>query len=221
MNKYLNSAKLILRNSRNGLHVNAITDFSLKKKILVNTGKTPIRSMHAQLIRDIKKFGTASAFIKVAPATFALRSRIKYVKIHSKKKKKTVSQKGALVKGYLEKKDRDGFEMYFSKYKKVIGRRSGIYALYNNDKLYYVGIAKNLMRRVNAHMKNKHKNKWDSVSFFVIDRHLFSKDVETLILRITAPKGNATKGKFEKHDELQDHLNEIRKEIMEEIAQKI
>lgn len=121
--------------------------------------------------------------------------------------------KGALVKGFLEKKDREGFELLLPRYKEVIGDSSGIYALYKGKKLFYVGIANNLLGRVESHTKNSHKNNWDRVSFFVIDKHRYSKDIETIILRIANPQGNGTRGKFEKHFELQDKLNKIRREM--------
>jgi hypothetical protein len=125
------------------------------------------------------------------------------------------SKKGALVKGFLEKKDRTGFELLLNKYREVIGESSGIYALYNGTKLYYVGIAERLLNRVDGHTRDKHKNNWDKVSFFVIDKHRYSKDIETVILRIAGPKGNGTRGKFEGHYKLQDELNELRREIKE------
>ncbi|MEK6757665.1 MAG: GIY-YIG nuclease family protein [Nanoarchaeota archaeon] len=130
-----------------------------------------------------------------------------------KKKKIRHSLKGALVKGFLEKKDRKGFELLLPKYREVIRDSSGIYALYKGKKLYYVGIAQNLMNRVWWHLRDKHKNRWDKVSFFIIDKHRYSKDIETVILRIANPKGNGTRGKFESHFELQDKLNKIRKEM--------
>lgn len=130
-----------------------------------------------------------------------------------KRKKGVFSEKGALVKGFLEKKDRQGFELLLPRYREVIKDSSGIYALYKDKGLYYVGIAKNLLNRVDGHTKDKHKNKWNKVSFFVIDRHRYSKDIETVILRIAGPKGNSTRGKFERHYELQDKLNQIRKQM--------
>jgi len=123
------------------------------------------------------------------------------------------SIKGALVKGFLEKKDRKGFELLLPRYREVIGDSSGIYALYKGNKLYYVGIAEHLLGRVDGHTRDKHKNRWDKVSFFVIDKHRYSKDIETVILRIAEPRGNGTRGKFEKHYELQDKLNRIRREM--------
>lgn len=128
--------------------------------------------------------------------------------------------KGSLVKGYLEKKDRKGFELLLPRYKEVIGDSSGIYALYRGKKLYYVGIAQNLLGRVDWHTHDKHRNRWDKVSFFVIDKHRYCKDIETVILRIIEPRGNGTRGKFEKHYELQDKLNKIRHD-MKDIIRRI
>ena len=143
------------------------------------------------------------------------------MKKHTKKHKIVQhSIKGSLVKGFLEKKDRRGFELLLPRYREVIGDSSGIYALYNGDKLYYVGIAQNLLGRVDGHTRDRHKNHWDKVSFFVIDKHRYSKDIETVILRIAEPRGNGTRGKFEKHYELQDGLNKIRREI-KDLAKRI
>ena len=138
---------------------------------------------------------------------------MKHSKRHIKKRVIRHSEKGALVKGYLEKKDRKGFELLLPRYREVIGDSSGIYSLYKGKKLYYVGIAQNLLSRVEGHTKDKHKNRWDKVSFFVIDKHRYSKDIETVILRIAEPRGNGTRGKFEGHYQLQDKLNKIRREM--------
>ncbi len=138
----------------------------------------------------------------------------------------THSTKGALVKGYLERVDREAFEYLLEDFRKLLGNSSGVYSLYEGDELYYVGIAENLLGRVKWHTHDRHKNNWDKVSFFVIDRHRYSKDIETAILRIikksnsSEPKGNRTRGKFKAHYELQDQLLDIRKQL-KEIAQRL
>ena len=129
------------------------------------------------------------------------------------KKRHIKTEKGALVKGFLEKRDRKGFELLLPKYREVIGDNSGIYALFKGKKLVYVGIAQNLLWRVDQHTRDRLKKRWDKVSFFVIDKHRYSKDIETVILRIAEPKGNGTRGKFEGHYILQDKLNKIRREM--------
>ena len=49
--------------------------------------------------------------------------------------------------------------------KEVLLDSSGIYALYKGKKLYYVGLAKNFLRRVKFHMKGYHTNHWDKLAF--------------------------------------------------------
>jgi len=139
---------------------------------------------------------------------------------HRRRRHKHYKAKGALVKGYLEKKDRKGFELLLPRYRNVIGDSSGIYALYRGKELYYVGVAKNLLWRVYGHTRDKHRHRWDRVSFFVIDKHRYSKDIETVILRIAEPRGNGTRGKFESHFELQDKLNQVRRE-MKDLAKRV
>ncbi len=209
MNKFRSAAIQILSSSRRALHVKEITRRALKKGILKTTGATPAASMNAQIITDIQKKGLASDFVKTGPSKYKLNRKKRNLRKPSSKP----TLKGALVTGYLEKKDRKGFELLLPRYNEVIGGSSGIYALYKGKKLYYVGLAQNLLNRVAWHLKDRHKKRWDKVSFFVINRHRFSKDIETVILRIAEPKGNGTRGKFEKHYELQDKLNQIRREM--------
>jgi len=130
-------------------------------------------------------------------------------------RKRAGSVKGALVKGYLERVDRKAFEYLFKDFKKLLGDSSGIYGLYNGDKLYYVGISERLLDRVDWHTQDKHQYSWDNVSFFIIDKHNFSKDIETLILRLLpkSPKGNGTRGKFEEHYKMTDQLLKKRREL--------
>ena len=78
----------------------------------------------------------------------------------------------------------------------LIRRRAGIYVLYKRDKLYYVGLAKNLMGRLKGHLRDRHRGSWDRFSVYltVLDEHM--KELESLVLRITKPAGNKAGGKF-------------------------
>ncbi len=51
---------------------------------------------------------------------------------------------------------------------KLIGKERGVYALYKKDKLYCVGLATNLRTRVKQHLKDRHRQKWDKFSLFLI-----------------------------------------------------
>jgi predicted GIY-YIG superfamily endonuclease len=57
---------------------------------------------------------------------------------------------------------------------------AGVYALYNKERLYYVGLATNLYGRLRGHTKNRHKGKWDQFAIFRVRRVRYLKDMETL-----------------------------------------
>ncbi len=73
----------------------------------------------------------------------------------------------------------------------------GLYALYKNDKLVYVGLTKSSIRgRIKDHLRDDKKGKWNRFSFYQVKRIKYIKDIETLILRIGKPKLNKRKGTF-------------------------
>jgi len=79
-----------------------------------------------------------------------------------------------------------------------VAGKPGIYALYRNGSLYYVGLATNLRARLKQHQKDRHSGIWDRFSVYLTthDEHL--KDLESLLLRVTKkPKGNRHNGKFQ------------------------
>ncbi|MBI4542961.1 MAG: GIY-YIG nuclease family protein [Gemmatimonadetes bacterium] len=55
----------------------------------------------------------------------------------------------------------------------VKGKR-GVYALYKRSKLYYVGLASNLRRRLKQHLRDRHAGVLDSFSMYLTesDAHL-------------------------------------------------
>ena len=76
---------------------------------------------------------------------------------------------------------------------------SGIYALYDDHGLYYVGLTNfSLRARIEKHTKNRHKGKWNRFSWYQIPNLKYTKDMESAILRIVNPKGNKVKGKLKK-----------------------
>jgi len=60
--------------------------------------------------------------------------------------------------------------------------QSGIYVLYGNYGLYYVGIAALLGRRLRRHLSDKHANEWDRFSWFGFRRVTRRRDSEGLLL---------------------------------------
>lgn len=99
-------------------------------------------------------------------------------------------RKAPTVKGYLERKPRGLLEAQYSEIEGVLPHNRGVYALYNDDKLYYIGIARHLTGRVWSHTKNKHAKKWNIFSLYSCKSLDQIKMLEALFLRITKPPGN-------------------------------
>ena len=123
-------------------------------------------------------------------------------------------RKGALIKGMSKRlpaeilRDR-AFEAGLDE---IMRGYSGIYALYKKKTLYYVGLTKNLKGRINTHLKDRHRSKWDSFVIFRIQRVEYLKDIETLLTRIVEPKGNRVKGKVPSDADLNRVLKRIRQD---------
>lgn len=77
---------------------------------------------------------------------------------------------------------------------KMIRGHAGVYALYKGERLYYVGLATNLMGRVKQHLKDRHAKRWDRFSVYLAAAGDHIKPLESLLLRIALPSGNKVKG---------------------------
>jgi len=110
--------------------------------------------------------------------------------------------KGQLVCQHLENLSRAALDEYQGILKEYVKGRHGVYALYRKGNLYYVGLASNLRNRLKSHLKDRHAQTWDnfSVYFTINDSHLH--ELETLLLKIAAPKGNKQSGNFMNSDNL-------------------
>ena len=120
-----------------------------------------------------------------------------------KKTRKRKSGKGKIIKNYREFIERDDVD--FSPKTTTIPhsrsrpKGSGIYALYDQHGLYYVGLTTSSLRtRIKKHTRNRHKGKWNRFSWYQIPNLEYTKDMESAILRIVNPKGNKVKGKLKK-----------------------
>jgi hypothetical protein len=110
---------------------------------------------------------------------------------------KKKSAKAGLFTEYLE---RVSGKLLEAEYRQVIAGmirgHAGIYALYKGDRLYYVGLAKNLMGRVNQHLKDRHARRWDRFSVYLASEDQPIKPLESLLLRIALPSGNRVRGRL-------------------------
>jgi len=122
----------------------------------------------------------------------------------------------AIVAGYVEKVNARIFERYQKEITDMIRGYQGLYALYKRDKLYYVGLARNLKGRIRHHLKDRHQGEWTHFSLYVIKRAGHIKELESLLLRIAYPKGNSIKGKLKNSINL---LPKLKKQVKRKIKE--
>lgn len=102
----------------------------------------------------------------------------------------------------MEGISRAALEEYPQHFREFARRRNGIYALYKGKRLYYVGLARDLRNRLKQHLRGRHGNSWDRFSMYLTigDEHV--RELESLVLRIVRPTGNAQIGKFGRAENL-------------------
>ena len=112
-----------------------------------------------------------------------------------------------LVTAYLEGVSWSVFEQYPEVVRELIRGHAGVYALYKRDRLYYVGLASNLMSRIKQHLRDRHHGSWDRFSVYLTldDRHM--KELESLLIRIADPHGNRMGGKFARASDIKRELH--------------
>jgi hypothetical protein len=113
-------------------------------------------------------------------------------------------KKTGLVSQHLEHINVLALEKYQRIIRAYVRKREGVYALYRKGRLYYVGLARDLKWRLGAHLKDRHKLKWDSFSVYLTVDGQHLKELESLMLRVISPKpeGNKQSGKFEMSENL-------------------
>jgi hypothetical protein len=114
-----------------------------------------------------------------------------------------------LVQGNLERISSKVFDIYHHEITELVRRQHGVYALYKKNRLYYVGLAKNLRGRVKHHLKDRHAKKWDSFSLYLIRNVNYLRELESLLVHIAEPKGNIARGRFARSENLLDALNKM------------
>jgi hypothetical protein len=113
-----------------------------------------------------------------------------------------------LVCQHLENVSGDVLEEYQDIIREYVSRRQGVYALYHEEDLYYVGLASDLSSRLKAHLSDKHGGQWDRFSVYLTIGNKHLRELETLILRVIKPRpeGNSKVGKFARSEDLRARL---------------
>ena len=119
--------------------------------------------------------------------------------------RKKTSKRGMLVKNHLEHRKWEDYKIALDK--KHRGR--GIYVLYKDGEIYYIGLSKSSLKsRLRRHaLRDRHKGRWDSFSFYQIGKTRFINDVESLFIRVCNPPGNRIGGrKWHKRYDLKNKI---------------
>jgi hypothetical protein len=129
------------------------------------------------------------------------------------------SGKGALIKGMTKRLPSEilGNPLFREGLRSIMRGYAGIYALYRGDKLYYVGLTRNLFGRIRWHRRDRHARKWDSFVIFRIRRVNYLKDIETLLMQLVNTPGNRVKGKVPRDADINRVLRVILREETAEI----
>jgi len=90
-----------------------------------------------------------------------------------------------------------------------IGDNGGIYVLYKGKNIYYVGKATTLKQRMKQHFNDKHKNKWDAFSLYVVSDPKFIPELERILIALIKPSGNS----LTYQREIKKSENELKKTI--------
>jgi hypothetical protein len=136
-----------------------------------------------------------------------------------KKPNKKPSTRGALIKGMSLRLPSEILSnpVFKKGLKQIMKGYAGIYALYDNHKLYYVGLTTNLFGRINWHQRDRHKGRWNNFVIFRIKRVRLLKDIETLITHVADLPGNRVKGRVPKDNDINRVLRDILRDHEKEI----
>ena len=131
-------------------------------------------------------------------------------------KKQKTRKSRPIVIGHLEKISSGVFERYPEQITGLTEGTQGVYALYRRQKLYYIGLASDLKRRIKWHLKDKHKGKWDRFSLYIIRKTDHIREVESVVVRIAEPRGNKQRGRLSGSKNLVRKLDAAIKERQKE-----
>ncbi len=128
---------------------------------------------------------------------------------------RTVSPRTLVVKK-LEGVSKLIFRDYHKQITELIGNSHGIYALYDENELYYVGKSTDLKNRVKQHLKDRHLASWTHFSLYLVRKADHINEIESLIIRVANPKGNRKKYRMDKGASLLKQLKDRVKQQQKE-----
>lgn len=122
--------------------------------------------------------------------------------------------KGALIRGVSQILPRELLlePTFREELRGLMRGYSGLYVLYRRHNLYYIGLANDLFWRLHSHTRDRHKKRWDRFAIYRIARVRYLKDIESLLLRVADPPGNAQTGKFHRDADVTKVLRKIQRQ---------
>ena len=125
-----------------------------------------------------------------------------------------------LITHTLEGISKSVFKNYARLITELIGRSPGVYALYDDMGLYYVGKSIDLKGRVHHHLKDRHKASWSYFSLYLLKDEHHVDEMESLLIRIADPRGNRVKPKGRSDGSMLKKLKDmVKQKQMEEFSE--
>jgi len=143
--------------------------------------------------------------------------KIRLNPIERRRKMKKYKSKSLVVQS-LENVSKVVFRNYAPLITELIGRSPGVYALYDDMGLYYVGKSVDLKGRVHHHLKDRHKASWTHFSLYLFRHEHHVDEIESLLIRIASPKGNRVKPKGRSDGSM---LKELKDKVKEQQRQDL
>ena len=95
----------------------------------------------------------------------------------------------------FQKISKEIFDKYPDQLIEIARGRPGVYALYKNERLYYVGKAVDLRRRLEQHRKAQKRGRWNNFSLFITKKKEYISIIEAILINVANPPGNETRFK--------------------------
>ena len=114
-----------------------------------------------------------------------------------------------LVRAFLERISARALQRYQDEITEIVRDGFGVYALYKGERLYYVGLASNLRSRIKIHLGDRHTDRWDRFSLYMVRSASHLRELESLVIRIANPAGNKQQGKLARAENLKPSLRTL------------
>lgn len=128
--------------------------------------------------------------------------------VANKKRQKSTS----LVLKKLERVSKEVFKQHYELITQLVGNSPGIYALYDENELYYVGKSIDLKKRVKQHLKDRHLASWSHFSLYLARDEDHIHEIESLLIRVANPKGNRNVPKGKSSGQMLTQLQQMVKQ---------